>query len=456
MPRVPFLDFLHSPRQVLLRLAVCSPIVLAALQYGCASIYHQRPDTTHQTTSPTTAVVAGGGMPDIRFEPIVHGPGEGALRGAGPFFVDCVSRLGAGACSGPYCPGAMILLVGLCGVGTAALGIAGAVTAPTEAEVAEAHTTVTVAVDPEAVQNALREAVTVAAVQGGTVVVEPPQGLVADAVRTGDYRQFAHQGIDTVLEVSVTEAGAAGADAETDAAVTVYLNANARLIRTLDNSVLFAREYRYRGERLPLSSLAIDGTGPVIASLQTGYSSLGTTLYDGVFRLYPFPDRRPQGAGLLSVAYGLAPIYPPTRGAHAGSDFFADRYFLWHDVGTLQPTLQWQAFPRDADRTVMPDEMARVTHVAYDLLIASEQGAAPAEVVYRRTGLAAPVHTLEVPLSADTRFFWTVRARFELDGRERFTEWGSTNDIARDNIAAPSRYSYRFRTSSSADHAAGN
>ena len=44
-----------------------------------------------------------------------------------------------------------------------------------------------------------------------------------------------------------------------------------------------------------------------------------------------------------------------------------------------------------------------------------------AEAVYRRTGLAAPVHTPEVPLSA-----------------------------------APSRYSYRFRTSSSADHAAGN
>lgn len=348
----------------------------------------------------------------------------------------------------------MILLAGLCSVGTAAFGIAGAFTAPTQAEVAGAHATVTAAVDPEVVQNALREAVTVAAAKGGTVIVEPSQGLVADAVRAGDYRQFARQGIDTVLEVSVTEAGAAGV--ETDASVTVYLNASARLIRTLDNAVLFAREYRYRGERLPLSRLAIDGTGPVIASLQTGYSSLGTTLYDGVFRLYPFPDRRPQGAGLLSVAYGLAPVYPPTRGAHASSDFFADRYFLWHDVGTLQPTLQWQAFPRDADRTVMPDEMARVTHVAYDLLIARERGAAPAEMVYRRTGLAAPVHTLEVQLSADTRFFWTVRARFDLDGRERFTEWGSTNDIARDNIAAPSRYSYRFRTSPSADHAAGN
>jgi hypothetical protein len=45
------------------------------------------------------------------------------------------------------------------------------------------------------------------------------------------------------------------------------------------------------------------------------------------------------------------------------------------------------------------------------------------------------------------RFFWTVRARFELDGRERVTEWSATHwPAANDELSVPSRACFRFRT----------
>ena len=47
----------------------------------------------------------------------------------------------------------------------------------------------------------------------------------------------------------------------------------------------------------------------------------------------------------------------------------------------------------------------------------------PGELVYSKQGLTTPEHQLETPLEPDSRFFWTVRAHFRLDGKRRVTEW---------------------------------
>jgi hypothetical protein len=90
--------------------------------------------------------------------------------------------------------------------------------------------------------------------------------------------------------------------------------------------------------------------------------------------------------------------------------------------------------------------MSRVTNIRYDLRIAREEDSAPAEVVYRREGLPAPEHRLEQSLASATRYFWTVRARFELDGRTQLTEWSGTRPDPGAQLDAPSRISFRFRT----------
>ena len=148
---------------------------------------------------------------------------------------------------------------------------------------------------------------------------------------------------------------------------------------------------------------------------------------------------------MMSAAFGLAPITPPTRGPMTG-DRFIGSLFEWYAVDGLRPRFRWEAFPRPSDISAAPEEMKRVSNVRYDLLVAKEENMAPGAIIYRQQGLPSPEHAINLSLQPDARYFWTVRARFDLDGRSRVTEWGSTHFAVREQIAAPSRNSYRFRT----------
>lgn len=116
------------------------------------------------------------------------------------------------------------------------------------------------------------------------------------------------------------------------------------------------------------------------------------------------------------------------------------------EVDSLQPTLRWEPFPRPADLAADPaGPLSRLGAVTYDLRIWRADGAYPADLVYARAGLPAPSHTLEAPLEPAARYFWTIRARFELHGETRVSEWG-TYAPGRTRALVPSPFYYRFRT----------
>ncbi|HUT42536.1 MAG TPA: hypothetical protein VM011_14485, partial [Gammaproteobacteria bacterium] len=171
----------------------------------------------------------------------------------------------------------------------------------------------------------------------------------------------------------------------------------------------------------------------------------GSHIHDSVFLLFPFPDRGAHLAGMLAAAFGLAPVEPATRGQLTG-DKLIGSHFEWTTVNGLHPQVGWQAFPRQSDLARAPDLAARIGNVRYDLLVARERNLAPAGIVYRRDGLSATTHTVQGGLQPESRYFWTVRARFELDGRERVTEWATTNYRVLDRLTSPNSFSYRFKT----------
>jgi len=117
----------------------------------------------------------------------------------------------------------------------------------------------------------------------------------------------------------------------------------------------------------------------------------------------------------------------------------------WPKAESTTPLLAWEAFPRASDREAKPAEMARVANVGYDLVIAEEENLAAARVVYRREGLPSTEHRIEHPLAPGRRYLWSVRARFELDGRTYVTDWariGPSSEV----LVAPSLVSYGFAT----------
>jgi hypothetical protein len=413
-----------------------------ALQSGCGTV-PLAPKTQHQDMLGKVALVAVLQEPEIKFEGFARGKGEGAATGAGTTFLSCVGAFGQGGCSGAFCGAVAILWLGACGVAGAVGGVVGAAAAPGAAEVRAAETTLSTAMDARIIQESLRDQVVAAAVARNTNLVSvSPESARPDA-QLRDYRSLAATGVETVLEVAVTKVGTEGMGI--NAPLLLRMRANVRLIRAGDNAEIFTADYDYVGKRLKLSEWSADQAEPLLRALEAGYVALGSHIFDNVFLLYAFPDREAHLAGWLAPAFGLAPIYPATRGTLTGDPILGN-YFEWTTVDTLRPTLRWQGFPRETDITAAPADMGRVKDVRYDLIVAREQNLAPAQVVYRREGLPDTMHTIEISLSPAARYFWVVRARFKLDGRERLTEWSSTNFAVRERLTAPSQWSYRFKT----------
>ena len=55
--------------------------------------------------------------------------------------------------------------------------------------------------------------------------------------------------------------------------------------------------------------------------------------------------------------------------------------------------------------------------------IDSRRGPYIGEVVYSRERLVDAWHTLDAPLEPSSDYFWSVRAHFVQDGKQRVTEW---------------------------------
>lgn len=129
-------------------------------------------------------------------------------------------------------------------------------------------------------------------------------------------------------------------------------------------------------------------------------------------------------------SYGLRLVSPPAVYGHPR-------------VGSLRPTLEWEAFPRDEDtKNEDAGTLSRIRDVRYDVRVRRAEH--PVDLVYARDGLPEPRHTLETSLAPDTRYRWRVRARFELDGRTRVTPWSEVQGWRRTpTVPTPSGFGFR-------------
>lgn len=164
-------------------------------------------------------------------------------------------------------------------------------------------------------------------------------------------------------------------------------------------------------------------------------------------RLWPLGLLLLIGACAPGAVIGLRPEYPPI------GQLFGKTGYDFVEVDSLQPTLRWEAFPRARDRAADKDTLDGLATVAYDLQIwrAGYTFQYPAERVYAKRGLTEPYHRVEQPLAPATRYSWTVRARFQVNGKPRVTEWSMYEwEVARvrkpfDELFPSLRY-FRFAT----------
>jgi hypothetical protein len=101
-------------------------------------------------------------------------------------------------------------------------------------------------------------------------------------------------------------------------------------------------------------------------------------------------------------------------------------------VDSLQPTFRWEALPRAVGSRdyagPAPVYEVRIFR-AYPVAYATLRWIAPRSQPEIEAGeLTATEFRPDRPLAACQYYFWTVRARFELDGYRKFTEWSGVYD----------------------------
>ncbi len=150
------------------------------------------------------------------------------------------------------------------------------------------------------------------------------------------------------------------------------------------------------------------------------------------------------GCSYKASVYGLRPLYPPVR---MGAMFSGQNGQLEYPVVDFtHVALKWQAF------AALPTEVGQPsgpTNITYDLRIWEAHNGSPGKVVYERRALPVPQHELERPLTPNTRYFWSVRARFEINGETRLGDWSRSlhpySPVQRADLPGEIPYANYFR-----------
>lgn len=446
----------HSTSQALLPVARLACLACTALLASCVSMAPPPPAASARDALGVVAIAPAQFAPDSNFSTFAKGAGAGAAKGAAITGGTMAGSTAIAAASVP--PMAPVIVIS--GVlATAAVAATGAVTGARVAVPAETardiDATITAAVANLDAQNALaQQLMTVLHAEPWIRLAPRPVQGPARAAAAPDYAALRAAGVDTVLEVAITEIGfescgpefvrrlsSACPDDQSRRMVDLYLSARARLVRVADGEELFLRRFRYKSALREIP-LWVARDGKLLAEeFAHAYRELAERVRDEAFLRTPLPLPARESHGLLpgpdNPNYGLcwlAPEYPrawpitipevvsapfkkpgdvcPASGLHFAS------------VDSRRPTLRWSAFPRAVDRDLLAhDVLQRISKVSYELKIWRAEDCERGHPVYERSGLALPAHTLEQPLEPGSRYFWSVRARFLMDGKPNTTPW---------------------------------
>lgn len=149
------------------------------------------------------------------------------------------------------------------------------------------------------------------------------------------------------------------------------------------------------------------------------------------------------GCGKTALV-GLIPEYPGVR---------KQWYSLvteFVEVDSLTPTFRWQPLDIALVAPLSPMDRVRIDHVSYEIRIWQTVIKNTEKLVYVQDRLAATEHRITRPLQPGTRYYWSVRAHFEVNGECRMTEWTLAGYLLRSE-PVPNESCLRFQTPPSRD-----
>ena len=428
----------------------------------------------------TVGIVAARFVPEIDVESLKPSAGFGAAKGAVTGAV--VGATGATLlaqlliCAGfPFSCSAILQTAAEQGLAQGALvgGLHGTLNerrGVTEAEIKTAVDAVNSAIQELKVQQQLLGRVTGYAHDEMTTSFVPlPEIGPASLDVLPDYGSIADRHIDSVLETSVVKLATSSIEKITPG-FALKMTARARLIRLADHAILSDQTFQFYSETRPFAEWAGQDAKEFRGALKRGYRELAEQIIDEFFLLYTppsnetiakTPEKKKEGNILTAPepralkagkymfpSYTLRPEHPVWEKCGGWCGPLNYGAFKFAEVNSLTPEFRWERFPRPTDLAFSEYKFSNVSYEfriykAHRFLRHTFIEVVPiypiiipiwmtvdiwnaSELVYSRESLLEPMHALESSLEPCTNYLWTVRARYELDGNIRVTEWAGT------------------------------
>lgn len=398
---------------------------------GCASLPAIPSEQTREDWG-VLVVAPATFSPQSNIRSFAIGKGAGAAKGAAFGSAAGVAAAGVFAVTGG--PFAIVLAPYLAVVTATGMGAAGAhggsQAAISEQDVAEIEAVIQDNLTVIQIPGTLAQAIVDSAEQdaGRHLPLLAAAGPAA-AGQNPDYQALARQGAASVLEVVVNDVGFTK-----DKLLSFYLVANIRVTRVSNGDLLYEREFVYQSDEYDNHLWGKDNAALFQAEFQRAYASLAESVVEQVFLLTALPlESRAKANGDASLldflggrdACGLAWIRPAHDYRLSIGDMTRSTWNRFPVMDGRQPTLAWEAFPRDNDRRAdTRATLSGISDIRYDLRVWQVATDGPPRLTYERRDLPTPSHTLEQPLSQGARYFWSARSRFNLRGSTYSTKWG--------------------------------
>jgi hypothetical protein len=193
---------------------------------------------------------------------------------------------------------------------------------------------------------------------------------------------------------------------------------------------------------------ALDGRGSDEAVFNEKFATFSRELIDEVLLVWHPVWKTPEPGSDSFAVFTLEPISPPAsmgflKGLFAGTGGRGLNGLVVTRIETAQPEFRWTPLEGLLSATGQSGLIPQISDLAYELRLYSAAGAGvglvPGQLLLERTNLSQPLLRLSARLESCQSYFWTVRARFQLNGFPRTTEWMSQHN-ASGGIVAPWRF----------------
>jgi hypothetical protein len=232
--------------------------------------------------------------------------------------------------------------------------------------------------------------------------------------------------VDTLLDATVVSVGLAGPFAS-EPTHQATMTVRVRLVRLGEMTVLYEQLYYFHGTERTLDEWASAGASAFEEEIRRSILRLADHIVEECFLLH-LPAEMLEDRPALPVNRPHEAAPPPAGHLASGPP--------------LRPTFQWPS----ADPGLAGSRLtAAPGKPRYDFRLWRVVDGIPRDLVASVDGLSEPRYPLSSDLDPASQYAWTQRARFQLDGKTRVSEWSGQPGWSR-SATVPNRTYARYST----------